>query len=173
MLGLALLSTLLSFGAGCSSNAHITLQRSCPLEAHIVSSDRDFIYVEREFSATPAAIPREEIIEIDHPGNGMGVTGLVILGVYGLQAVLGTALFLSDDDDFNQQLGLIYMVNGGIGSTIGAVLAVWGYSIWSRSVEAAMPADTSLTKGSSQLVPWLGVDATGGMVRGVGLQWTY
>lgn len=171
MLSLALLVTLLSLGAGCSSNAHITLQRSCPLEARIVSSDRDFIYVEREFSAEPAAIPREEIIEIDHPGNGMGVTGLVILGVYGLQAIIGTALFLSDDD-FNRQLGGAYMVSGAFGSTLGAVLAVWGYSIWSDSVNAATPLEMSDT-GSSQLLPWLGVDATGGMVRGVGVQWTY
>lgn len=162
LLGASLLFT------GCSHQANITLLRDCPLEARIISSDRDFIYVEREFSTEPAAIPRKEVIEIDHPGNGMAVTGIVILGLYGAEAIAGASL-LTSKDEVSRATGAVLLTVGGVGSTIGALLTAWGYSIWSDSVDAAaLPS-----KPSSQLVPWFGVGDNGRMVRGLGFRWTY
>ena len=73
---------------GCGNTATITRSNGPSFEARIVGSDRDRIYVE----GARAGIPREEIIDIDHPGNGAAVAG-GILSAYG---VLNIAVGASD-----------------------------------------------------------------------------
>lgn len=131
MFGVAFLVAL----SGCSDTAIIMRNKHCPIEAKIIGADRDNLYVQGEFSNAPLAIPKAEIIEVDHPGNGMAITGVVISGLYSLQLLAGVGLYFSDDP-FNRQLGLPYLISGLVGSLIGAGFTLWGYSIWSSSVEA-------------------------------------
>lgn len=157
---------------GCSHEAEITrLDCGQPIEAKIVGSDRDNVYIEKPFTGERAAIPRGQILDIDHPGSGMAVTGLVIGGVYTLQMAAGAAfLFAGSDDPYNQFLGQMYLISGAVGTMVGGGLLWWGYTIWSESVDAAAAAGR---RERVEVTPlWL-PDGEGGASLGVGVKLTW
>ena len=171
---LMMLALLIAIGGvGCSHEAEI-IRSGCqhPIEARIVRSDARYVYVESAFTGEEQAIPRGEIMDIDHPGSGMAVTGLVIGGVYTLQALTGAALLLSDtgDDPYNEFMGTVQLIAGGVGMAIGGSLALWGYSIWDESVEAARRAGR---RERAVVVPFVAPDGAGGAAAGAGVLWSW
>jgi hypothetical protein len=160
-------------GIGCSHEAEI-IRSGCqhPIEARIVRSDARYVYVESAFTGEEQAIPRGEIMDIDHPGSGMAVTGLVIGGTYALQALTGAAFLLSDngDDPYNDFMGTAQLIAGGVGMAIGGGLALWGYSIWDESVEAARRAGR---RERAVVTPFVAPDGSGGAAAGAGVLWRW
>jgi len=87
--------------AGCGHGASVDLRNGDSIDGMIVRSDKNHLYLERD-SGGQAAIARDDIDDIDYPGNVLqiagGVTLLLGLGIVGgaeyssrSEAVLTTA----------------------------------------------------------------------------------
>jgi hypothetical protein len=69
---------LLLVALGCAPPATIRLRNGANVESPIIGSDRDSVYV-RGMYGEPHPIPRQEIVDIDHPGNVGTVAGLLLM----------------------------------------------------------------------------------------------
>jgi len=113
-----------SLGWGCAATATIHRAAAPALDAEIVDSDADAVYVTSE-SGSLFRIPRREVASVDHPGNVVALVGAVMLA-------LGATVYLAapgDDVDATRTGALIYGVPG-------ATLVIGGLVSWFRSRSA-------------------------------------
>lgn len=118
----AILTAIL--GSGCATTATIHRAAAPGLDAAIVDSDAEAVYVTSD-SGRLFRIPRREIASIDHPGNVVALVGALLL------AVGATAFLAASDynDDEARTVALVYGVPGG-------AMLVTGLFPWLRSRNA-------------------------------------
>jgi hypothetical protein len=115
---------------GCST-ASITRNYGPPYEAKITGSNEYALRVRDSFGSE-FVIPREDVRDIDHPGNVLGTIGVVVAGVYARTA-------LEAHDDFvPEYLGLIGM-SIGIGLALGGLVPYFQSKHAARAFETANP----------------------------------
>lgn len=141
---------------GCAKTATITTNHG-EYEAEILRSDHQAIYVMENDATEERMIMREDIRDIDHPGN----VGLIVFGVHSVaSASLAVALIgagvSSGCNDSDQRSGVIVSGLCGISTMMGsmaaiaalgsAVGALVSYLTWSESVDnAEAPEDAELS----------------------------
>jgi hypothetical protein len=94
----------------------------------ILSSDDDHIYVKTDNGKR--SIPRSIIEDIDHPGNGAGTTGTILLA-YGIANI---ALGFSKCDHQGAAASCLGVFAP---AAIGIGLMGWGFTVWGRSIRSA------------------------------------
>jgi hypothetical protein len=115
-----------SFGTGCVTTATITRKGGQTEEATIVRGTSSSVMVET--GAGERAIPRDEITDIDHPGNVAAVIGALLLG-YG---VLNISVGASQCD----RRGAAFCTGVFTPAAVGLGMSIWGLSVWTRSTGA-------------------------------------
>lgn len=123
-------------GTGCSTTAHITLRDGSRVDGEIVDSDRASVVVRR--SGEEVRVPRDEIDDIDHPGNFLLTLGALGAGGWGLILLAASADVATAEGETHSGL-LILPAIFGVAVYTGP--AVWGYRAWSTSVDNARPPD--------------------------------
>jgi len=132
---------LLAFLGACVSTATITRRSGPTLEACIDRSDQDKVYV----SATDGkhyAVDRSDIVEVDHPGNVLMTTGLVISSFALLMLVSGIVAVKTANPQGSGEDSLVGAVAIWMGSMTAAVslpLAGFGAFQWIESRYALVP----------------------------------
>jgi hypothetical protein len=76
--------------AGCSTTANISRTNGPAYEADIVSSDANSLHV-RDNYGREILVPREEVADIDHPGNVLYTIGLVLVAMSVPMLIAGLA----------------------------------------------------------------------------------
>lgn len=112
--------------AGCGSSATITLQDGRLVEGQIIASDRNSLYLDT--GEAELTVPRSRIVDVDHPGNGAAITGL-ILAAYG---ALNIAVGFSQCD----KQGGAFCVGVFTPAALGLGLTGYGFSVWGASRNA-------------------------------------
>ena len=115
--------------AGCGTKATITRVNAPPVEAEIVGGDQENIYVELAGGTMPIA--REEIEDIDHPGNVAAVIG----GLVSAYGIANLALGLPQCE----KQGPAFCTGVILPATIGLPVMIYGIAVWARSRGAANP----------------------------------
>src|SRR4051812_39257567 len=72
--------------ASCSTTATIERRNGSAVNARIVGSDAESVYVESFGGTTP--IPRNDITDIDHPGDAAAVVGAALAGYGGISVAV-------------------------------------------------------------------------------------
>jgi hypothetical protein len=115
--------------------ATISYRGGSKVEGTIVGSSRNFIEVKQESGGRVKSIARDDIADIDHPGNVLALAGSLLLA-FGVVTLAAWGL----GDCENRALG------GCAGlytpPAVGAGLVIWGTVVWMRS---SMAADGSTT----------------------------
>jgi hypothetical protein len=120
LLALALLT-------GCGTTATITRANAPAIDAKIVRSDKDEVYVETT-SGEAMTVPRGEIKDVDHPGNVAATIGALVTA-YG---VANVAVGLSECD----HQGAAYCAGVFTPVSIGLPVMLWGLVTYGSSVSA-------------------------------------
>lgn len=145
--------------AGCST-AEVA-RRSGPVHVgEIVGSDTEYVYVQETSGLPAVAIPRADIVDIQHPGTPMNMVGWTIIALYSPFSLAGVALLTGNDPD----AGFALTLTGGFMSAIGAgfVLYGWGQGRASRErVTQGLEPEVTLS-------PIMTHDAQGRARAGVG-----
>jgi hypothetical protein len=119
-----------SFAAGCSTTATITRKGGQVDEAIIARSTSSSVMVETGAGERP--IPRDEITDIDHPGNVHAVIGSLLLA-YG---ILNISVGASQCD----RRGAAFCTGVFTPAAVGLGMTIWGHTVWSRSNGAGRPS---------------------------------
>lgn len=127
------LPVLLLASTGCSTSATITRRFGSPVDAKIVGGDSENVYVER-FGGRDA-IPRSDIVDIDHPGNVAAVIG-------GIVAAYGAANIAVGAPQCEEQ-GPAFCTGVFIPAVVGVSVMTWGLGTYGGSV-------SSLSDGAPQ-----------------------
>ncbi|MFL5307065.1 MAG: hypothetical protein ACJ8F1_17745 [Polyangia bacterium] len=117
---------------GCGTTATIKKTNGADYELEIVRSTPSELIVATRDGERP--IPRNEIREIDHPGN-VSVTAGVALFFAGTANLFG-AFRCDTYDARSQRFCAGWGVGGGMAVT-GLGMIIWGSIIWKHSVRAA------------------------------------
>ncbi|MFL5348715.1 MAG: hypothetical protein ACJ8AT_28295 [Hyalangium sp.] len=134
-----LLSPILIYG--CSTTATISRANGESLDAKILRSAPGAVVVQID-NGSELRIPRSEITDIDHPGNGVAVVG-GLLSAYGGLNIAAGAPKCSEN-------GGAYCTGVFLPAAIGASMLIWGLSTWISSTDAASSPPSS---GSVPKVP--------------------
>jgi hypothetical protein len=124
--------------AGCSTTATIHRVNGPAYEAKILQSDPTSLDVQGD-DGRPYRVPREQISDIDHPGNVLATVGAALLGFAGLisyVAATDTGGGASSRDTAIT-VGVIYGLPG-------LLMAVAGGSIWLSSRDKARACEEAL-----------------------------
>lgn len=92
-------------------------------EGEIIAGDKDNVYL-RTFRGEEA-VPKKDIVDIDHPGNGLAVAGAV-LSAYGVLNILVGAAQCGDKP-------AAFCVGVFLPAGVGIPMAITGLAIWNRS----------------------------------------
>lgn len=128
-------SLILLLLGGCHPKAYILLDDASEIEDKIVRSTTTTIYTKSGHE-----IPRERILEIDHPGNVAALAGTSAALVL---APIAYVFSVERDNckDFDC-FGAGFLHLGALYSAIGcAGIGLWGWIVWGTSRSAASPAD--------------------------------
>jgi RNase P/RNase MRP subunit p29 len=120
-----LIAAALCTSLGCGTAATITRKNRTD-EGRIVRSTSTSVIIDN--GAGERSIPREEITDIDHPGNAVAVVGAVLLG-YG---ILNIAVAASHCEE----KGGAFCTGVFIPAAAGLGMSIWGLTVWSRSTRA-------------------------------------
>lgn len=118
---LAVLMSLLSIN--CSNNALIKTTTGKSIIGEVIGASDSNVYIKTFARAKP--INKNEIYLIDHPGNGLAVTGGII-GAYGL---LNIAIGLPQCSDYDAS----FCIGVLLPAAIGIPMFVKGLTIWKKS----------------------------------------
>jgi hypothetical protein len=135
---------LLTVLCGCSTMAKVSLVDGRRLDARIRQSDRENVVVETK-AGWLVPIPRSEISDIDHPGNGAAVAGLLV-GAYG---VLNVASGLDTCD--RAPVPEVSCAAVFLPLTVGVGMLLWGATTWFGSTQAAASPEPSGVVGAGGL----------------------
>jgi hypothetical protein len=136
-----LTAALLMLICGCSTTATISRINGVDFDAKITHSDRELLFLKTE-GGPEVAIPRKEVSDIDHPGNGTAVFGglLSAYGALNIAAGIGTC----------SEVGGAYCVGTFLPAAVGLPMLIWGLRTWSNSTSAA---ENQSTSGYTGVVP--------------------
>ena len=145
---------VLALLGGCTTTATIRRSKSNggTVEARILSADNKNVYLESY--PNRIAIRRDEIADIDHPGNAAAVIGtvLTVYGVFNIDVAAPQC----------QRRGAAFCTGVFLPAAIGVPLTIWGLAVYLRSV-TALNADTPTSPRYGQLfllpTPQLTADA--------------
>ena len=119
------LSTLFAFSA-CS--ATLTRRDGASYDGTIIGSDAEAVRI-RTNSGSVQEVPREDIADLDHPGNVVGTIALAGAVLYG--AILGAALAEDPGRPGSPQRGgrdgNIGIGAGGLGACLFLAIVNWGF----------------------------------------------
>ncbi len=158
-----LILSLISGSFACSHSATITRRGAMPVEALILRSDDEFIYVKHPYITQPEAIRRDAILDIDHPGNVIATIGGIYGGMYSLILLMFWAA--PQEGDASKQELTAFL---GPIALSGFVMAGWGLYAWGGSVLATQPARPAVS-----LMPSLQRDARGATTPSLHLTLTW
>jgi hypothetical protein len=127
----AALSVAISL-AGCSTTATIHRVNGPAYEATILESDPTSLDV-RGDDGRPYRVPRQQVSEIDHPGNVLATVGAALAGFAGLIAWAAATDHSQSQSDRRNAAIVVSTVYG----LPGLLMAVAGGSIWFSSKEKA------------------------------------
>jgi hypothetical protein len=114
--------------SGCSTTASISRTNGRELEAKIQRSTPGAVVVQTN-GGSEVSISRSDITDIDHPGNGAAVFGL-LLSTYGAVNIAAGAPKCS-------QGGGAFCTGVFLPAAIGLPMLIWGLSTWLGSSNAA------------------------------------
>lgn len=123
-----------STAAGCTSSATITLRSTMPIEAEILDSDSTNIYVRPSQFEPPKKIAREDIEDIDHPGNALMGIG-VVSGALGSLVLLSARSCVGDLTPCESSITLS-------GTLIGTALPALGFGLYQWIASSANASHT-------------------------------
>ncbi len=129
---------LAAFATGCGTTATITRRSEPPLEAKITRHDTRKVYVETFAGGGEVGIPRQDVVDIDHPGNVAATIGGVLSG-YGVANIIVGARQCDTQ-------GAAYCTGVFLPAALGVPLLIYGVSMWGSSVDAAGNADKSTAR---------------------------
>ena len=130
--------------AACSTTATIHRRSGVEEEASVVGSTRTVLVVksgERE-----RQIPYHDVVDIDHPGNVHALVGTLLLAYGVLNIAVGSPRC--------EKEGAAFCVGVFLPATVGAGMAIWGFTVWSSSRSAAAVREPSRGPELS-LAPWV------------------
>jgi hypothetical protein len=111
---------------GCSTSATIYKKDGTYVEATILNSDSNNIYVDTFAGKEP--IKKSDITAIDHPGNVVAVVGVAALGLAGINAFAATQTYYE-----TQVINVVFAIGCGI---TGLSMIIGGLSNWNKSKDA-------------------------------------
>ena len=127
---IAMIVALFFFG-GCVTTSTVTLHNGKTLALDLTHSDSTSIYGTSESTGPHTSIPREEIADIDFPGDGHIIGGSILTATGILGITMGMTSFLDD------ALLLIGTVSAGvIYAGIGIPMIVWGMDTKAQAQKA-------------------------------------
>lgn len=129
--GSLMMLSLAAMTMGCGTLATISTAHAHPVDAEIVSSDSEFIYVRYGNRGGRDTIPRASVSDIDHPGNVAATIGTLVTA-YG---VANIAIGAPECD----RGGAAYCTGVFLPAAIGLPIMVWGFYTYFSSVNAAAP----------------------------------
>lgn len=132
---------------GCGTTATITRPGTSPVEAKIMASDSQNIYVENAGGTT--TIARDSITDIDHPGNVAATIGAIVTG-YGIANIATGAPNCERE-------GAAYCTGVFLPALIGAPIMAWGIATYASSVSSAGSRNQK-TEPSVAIVPVVSTD---------------
>ncbi|HRI66881.1 MAG TPA: hypothetical protein PK156_21690 [Polyangium sp.] len=135
-----------AFVTGCGTTATITRAGASPIEAKIVGSDERAIFLDTHGSTIP--VDRDEITDIDHPGNVAATIG-------GIVTAYGIANIVMGASDCERKGGAT-CVGMVLPAGIGAPIMITGLVNWIQSVNAAKAKNK--TEPSIAIVPTISTD---------------
>jgi hypothetical protein len=132
----AALSVAISL-AGCSTTATIHRVSGPAYEAKILQSDATSLDVQGD-DGRPYRVPREQVSDIDHPGNVLATVGAALLGFAGLISYVAATENGGGPSsrDTAITVGVVYGLPG-------LLMAVAGGSIWLSSKDKARACEES------------------------------
>lgn len=112
---------------GCGSMATITKRNGIRVDAKIIDSDMRAVHIKTPKGYDQVGISREDIADIDHPGNVAATIGglLTAYGIYNVK------VGLPECNGSAECTGVLLPV------AIGAPLLIYGVTTWAISVAAA------------------------------------
>ena len=137
---LSALAFLLALPSGCATTADIYLSHERVVCGYVTDADSEQVYVRREMndgvmtflSPNEMAIPRIQIADIDHPGNGTLIIGVIT-------AALGAGIARANSKGCDAMTMEIPCQLSHVPLATGIIMSVWGGVVWLRSVTAALP----------------------------------
>jgi hypothetical protein len=114
---------------GCGSTATISRVKAPVIEAQIVSSDESTLHVQTSSAGDTISIARNDVTDIDHPGNVAAVIGGII-SAYGLVNLMVGAPKCERES-------VAYCAGVLLPATIGLPMMIYGITMWSASTSAA------------------------------------
>ncbi|HEX5098371.1 MAG TPA: hypothetical protein VFV94_02680 [Polyangiaceae bacterium] len=132
---------LVALGAGCSTTSTISRLRGPDVEGDIVGGSPDEIFVENDNGGT-FALRRDDISEIDYPGNVHAVVGGVVLGYGVLNIAAGMSECSKTSDNQAATCTGVFLP-----AAIGTAMMIWGIVVNQQQKSAA--ADTSTERADS------------------------
>lgn len=143
-LSVLLCFSLAAFATGCGTMASITRKGAPPIAGRITGSDTSNVYLNTFKGGGVEGVSRDNIEDIDHPGNVAATIGS-ILTAYGVLNIFAGA---SDCDT----RGAVYCTGVFLPAAIGAPLLIYGATVWSKSVAAASKT-SNMTMSRVTVVP--------------------
>lgn len=123
------------FALNCGTTAVISKKGGEKIEGVILGNDKENVYVQTY--GQPSPIKKSEITDIDHPGNGVLVTG-IILTAYGILNIAVGAPKCSAE-------GASFCTGVFTPAAVGVGMSIWGYVVWSGSVNSATDPSKTIT----------------------------
>jgi hypothetical protein len=114
---------------GCAAPAKIRKEDGRVYDGVITGGDEDYIYMGSR------KIEREGIIEIDHPGDGLKVAGIILCAIFGVGTIAGGATVIASGGE--DDLEVLAMGFSAMMLSVGIFCAVYGYYLNNKSKEAA------------------------------------
>jgi len=115
------------FTFNCGTTALINKKGGESIEGKILGNDQENVYIQTYGKPTP--IKKAEITDIDHPGNGVLITG-IFLTAYGILNIAVGAPKCSTE-------GASFCTGVFTPAAVGLGMGIWGYVVWSGSVSNA------------------------------------
>ncbi|MFP2905780.1 hypothetical protein ACLESD_12130 [Pyxidicoccus sp. 3LFB2] len=142
-----LIPALLTVLCGCSTTATISLINGGQVEAEIQHGTEDELVI-KTVAGVEVPVPRLEISDIDHPGNGNAVLGW-LLSAYG---TLNIAAGFETCRELRGAVRASYCIGTFLPAAVGVPMLIWGWTTWASSRSSAASASPS---GYTGVVPSL------------------
>lgn len=133
---------------GCSPYAHIARREGPPIEARIVGSDATHLIVETP-DGQRQRVARDEVAEIDHPGNvamAVGLPNTVVGVLFGVITVFVLPAAIEQgwpkdeaEDPGAAPVALVFGLIAAGNLAIGLPPFIWGSRAWFDSTGNALP----------------------------------
>lgn len=123
------------FTAHCGTTALISKKGGETIEGKIIGNDSENVYIQTMGPAAP--IKKIEITDIDHPGNGVLITGLGILAYGAANIAVGSKECASQ--------GASFCMGVFTPAVVGLGMSIWGYVVWSGSGSNATDPGRTVT----------------------------